>query len=206
MNSNLLSIALEKKKIVKKKLTESKDFKKDFEDSSWVLFFTGEEFNEELNKNQEIRKNIIDFGNLTNGQGGIIEEKIKKICYNNKNQQLINNAKFPIIWFKNIEKIKNNSSLGKSLLSVFDPQQNMKLFGDDKINLSNFILVATSSINNMGDLSLPLISRLDCVNVETAQPKKFFLNEYYSWILFGSFFLIIILLTTIFWPSKKKKN
>ncbi|WNE40428.1 MAG: Lon protease [Mycoplasmataceae bacterium] len=199
-NNNLVSITLERKELAKRKLAKDKGL----ENYSWVLFFAGEEFDKKLTEIQEEKDNIIDFGNLTNDQGGIIEEKIKKICYNNKNQQLINRGKFPIIWFKNIKKIKNNSPLEKSLLSVFDPQQNMKLFGDEKINLSNFILVATSSINSMGELSLPLISRLDCVNVETAQPKKFFLNEYYSWILFSSFFLIIILLTAIFWSSKKK--
>jgi hypothetical protein len=137
-------------------------------------------------------------------KGKRLKTKIREICYNAKNQQLISNNEYPIIWFKNIEKIKNNSRLEKSLLSVFDPQQNMKLFGDDKIDLSKFILISTSSINNMGELSLPLISRLDCINVETAEPKTFFLDKYYDWVLFGSIFLITFLLTIIFWPNKKR--
>jgi len=67
--------------------------------------------------------------------------------------------------------------LEKSLLPVFDPQQNSELF-TEKIDLSNYILVATSATRNMGELSTPLTSRLDCVNVETTQPKRFFLDKY----------------------------
>jgi ATP-dependent Lon protease len=74
----------------------------------------------------------------------------------------------------------------------------MKLFGDDKINLSKFILVATSSTNDMTELSLPLISRLDCINVETTQPKSFFLDKYYNLVFLGSISLIFILLAIIF--------
>jgi hypothetical protein len=104
-----------------------------------VLFFAGQEFNEQLDKNQELSEdNVIDFSKLANDQGEAIEEKIREICYNAKNQQLISNNEYPIIWFKNIEKIKNNSRLEKSLLSVLDPQQNIKSIYP---NLFLFLLV-----------------------------------------------------------------
>ena len=201
MNNILLPKTLERKKIAKAKIASGEGL----ENSSWVLFFAGQEFNEELEKEgQNINKeNIIDFEKLESNQGEIVEESIRKICYNDKNKQLIFSGEYPIIWFKNIEKIKNNSRLEKSLLSVFDPQQNMKLFGDDKINLSKFILISTSSINNMGELSLPLISRLDCINVDTTKPKTFFLDKYYNWLIFTSIFLIFFLSIVIFWPNKE---
>ncbi|CAG8453585.1 10953_t:CDS:2 [Ambispora leptoticha] len=72
---------------------------------------------------------------------------------------------------KNIEKVKGGSAVENSLLPVFDPQQNTKLFNQD-LDLSKYILIATSSTRDMGQLSSPLISRLDCVNVKTIEPKS----------------------------------
>lgn len=201
MSNDLLSTTLEKeKKIRKKKVKKDKDSIKDF---SWVLFFAGEEFNQELTQNQETKDNTIDFDQLVSDQGEIVEKKIREICDSAKNKQLTDNGEYPIIWFKNIEKIKSNSPLEKSLLPVFDPQQNTELFSD-KIDLSKFILVATSSTNNMGKLSSPLTSRLDCINVSSAKPKEFFFNKHFNWVLTGSIILICLLSLLIFWPSEKK--
>ncbi|CAG8654447.1 8268_t:CDS:2, partial [Ambispora gerdemannii] len=74
--------------------------------------------------------------------------------------------------------IESGSALEKALLPIFDPYQNTKLFSEE-INLSDYILLATSSTRDMGQLSAPLTNRLDCINVETAEPKKFFLDNCY---------------------------
>ncbi|CAG8439733.1 2071_t:CDS:2, partial [Cetraspora pellucida] len=108
---------------------------------SWVLFFAGEEYNQELTQQEIPEKNIIDFA-----QAG---------------------------------QEKGDKELEHSLLPIFDHQQNTKLFGEE-IDLSNYTLIATSSTRDMGQLSLPLVSRLECVNVDTVQPKKFFLDKYFE--------------------------
>ena len=54
MNSELLLKTLEKEKIVRK--WERKKWKNNLKDFSWVLFFAGEEFNQELSQNQENKK------------------------------------------------------------------------------------------------------------------------------------------------------
>lgn len=172
--------------------------------SSWVLFFAGAEFNQELEKQAIPEKNIIDFAKFGSEKGEWIATKIKEIHQDNKNQQLVAEKKFPIIWFKNIEKIASQE-LEQSLLPVFDHQQNTKLFSE-KIDLSNYILIATSSTHDISQLPPPLASRLECINVETAQPKKFFLDKYFNWLLAGSLVLIIVLGLLIFWPSKRKKE
>jgi hypothetical protein len=87
--------------------------------------------------------------------------------------------------------------LEKALLPIFDHQQNSELFNEN-IDLSNFILVATSSTRDMGKLSLPLTSRLECANVATTQPRQFFLDKYFSWVLTGSLLLILALFLVIF--------
>jgi len=108
-----------------------------------------------------------------------MEEKIKEICNNAENKRLIAEKKFPIIWFKNLEKIPSGSELEKALLPIFDHQQNTKLFKEE-IDLSQYLLIATSSTRDMGKLSAPLTSRLECVNAETAKPKQFFLDKYFN--------------------------
>jgi ATP-dependent Lon protease len=126
-----------------------------------------------------------------------VEKEIKEIYNKSNNNQLINSGEYPIIWFKNIEKIISDFELEQSLLPIFDPQQNTKLFGD-QTNLSNFILIATSSTRDMGKLSPPLTSRLDCINVATAKPRQFFLDKYFVPISIGSIVLIFALLLVIF--------
>ncbi len=207
MNKELLLETIKTEKSVRQEKREKDS--KNIKDFSWVPFFAGEEYNQILAQEQELQKNIndntLDFSQLGDKEGNFIEEKIKQIYNNTKNKQLIDNGDYPIIWFKNIEKIKNGSALENSLLPVFDPWQNSELFSE-KLDLSKYILIATSSTRDMGQLPPPLTSRLDCVNVKTAEPKKFFLDKYFSWILAGSILLIITLLLVIFWPSKAKEE
>jgi hypothetical protein len=96
-----------------------------------------------------------------------------------------------------LEKIPSGSELEKALLPIFDHQQNNDLFGEE-ISLENYILIATSSTRDMGKLSLPLTSRLECINVETAQTRQFFLDKYFSFLLAGTVFSIGILLVYLF--------
>ena len=206
MNKELLLETIKTEKSVRQE--KRKKDSKNIKDFSWVPFFAGEEYNQILAQEQELQKNIndntLDFSQLGDKEGGFIEEKIKQICNNAKNKQLIDSGDYPIIWFKNIEKIKSGSALENSLLPVFDPWQNSELFSE-KLDLSKYILIATSSTRDMGQLPPPLTSRLDCMNVKTAEPKKFFLDKYFSWILAGSILLIIALLLVIFWPNKAKE-
>lgn len=205
MNDNLLKATLEKEKIIRNKIKEGDE--NAIKNFSWVPFFAGEEFNQILATDQDIKNkaNLIDFGQTENKNKEWLEKEIKRIYNNDNNKQLINNNDYPIIWFKNIEKISSDSQLEQSLLPIFDPQQNTKLF-DDETNLSSFILIATSSTRDMGQLSLPLTSRLDCINVETAKPRQFFLDKYFTSILVGSVFLVIILGLLAFLPNRKKEQ
>lgn len=172
---------------------------------SWVLFFAGEEFNQELDKNERRDKiNLIDFEKESNQAGVWVEEEIKKICSKDKNKQLIEKKDFPIIWFKNLEKIPSGSELEKALLPIFDHQQNTDLFGEE-VSLEKYILVATSSTRDMDKLSLPLTSRLECVNVETAQVRQFFLDKYFNFLLVSAVFFVVVLLAYLFWPSRSKE-
>jgi hypothetical protein len=190
--------------LVKTLDNENKVKQKTTKGFSWVLFFAGEEFNQELEKIKSQRKiELIDFEKQSNRAGVWVEEEIKRICNDGENNRLITEKKFPIIWFKNLEKLTSGSELEKALLPIFDHQQNTELFSN-KIDLSDYILVATSAIRDMGKLSLPLTSRLECINVETAQTRQFFLDKYFSFLLVGTVFSIVILLVYLFWPNKSK--
>lgn len=190
--------------LVKTLDNENKVKQKTTKGFSWVLFFAGEEFNQELDENERGDKiNLIDFEKESNQKGVWIEEKIKKIFGSEENKRLIAEKKNPIIWFKNIEKILSGSELEKKLLPIFDHQQNTDLFGK-KISLKDYILIATSSTRDMGKLSLPLTSRLECINVETAQVRQFFLDKYFISLLVGTVFSIVVLLVYLFWPNKSK--
>ncbi|CAG8594221.1 10648_t:CDS:10 [Ambispora gerdemannii] len=105
------------------------------------------------------------------------------------NQELTQNQeiqkKINLIDFGEVDNEKGDgSALEQSLLPIFDPQQNTELFSEkEKVDLSKYILIATSSTRDMGKLSVPLTSRLECVNVDTAKPRQFFLDKHFSWIL-----------------------
>ncbi|CAG8437440.1 6950_t:CDS:1 [Ambispora leptoticha] len=141
---------------------------------SWPSFFAGEEYNQELDQNSEIkdRINLIDCEKISNENKEFLEKKIKEIYDSSQNKQLIQEENFPIIWFKNIDQIKKDSALEKALLPVFDPAQNSSL--SKGVNLTQFLLIATSKGKEVGKIPNPLMSRLDCINVDTAQPKQFF--------------------------------
>ncbi|WP_147409928.1 hypothetical protein [endosymbiont GvMRE of Glomus versiforme] len=95
----------------------------------------------------------------------------------------------------------------ESLLPVFDSQQNDKLF-DEEVDLSRFILIATTSTRETEKLSDPLLSRLDWVNADTAQTKQFFLDKYYYWffipLVLINLILVILLLASKFKGKNKK--
>lgn len=175
---------------------------------SWPSFFAGEEYNQELAKNSEILKNnIIDFSEEENKKKELVEKKIKEIANSSTNKQLIEKENFPVIWFKNIDKIENKSPLQKFLLAIFDPAQNSSLsIEGETIDLSQFILIATSSTQDTGRLSNPLMSRLDCINVETAQPKEFFWDKCFYHILIASLFTFLILILLLIYYSDRKET
>lgn len=191
---------LEKEKKIKKYKKE-RDKLQEF---SRVLLFAGENYNQELAQNKEIKEyNIIDFGKHSNEEARFIERKLREIYNNSDNKRFIEEKKFPIIWFKNIDKIEKKSSLEKSLLPVFDSQQNTELFNKE-IDLSKFILVATTSTNDTAKLSDPLLSRLDWINVATAQTKKFFWDKNFKSLLIGSILVNLFFLLVLFVPKCKK--
>ena len=181
---------------------EKKNKGEDIKIFSWASFFAGEEYNQELAKNDKILKsNIIDFSEENNKKKELIESKIKEIVNYPANRQ----EEFPVIWLKNIDKIENKSSLQKSLLAIFDPAQNSSLsIGWEMADLSRFILIATSSTQDTGLLSNPLMSRLDCVNVDTAKPKEFFWDKHFYPILVTSLLTFLILTLLLVYYSERK--
>ncbi|WNE41229.1 MAG: hypothetical protein mread185_000686 [Mycoplasmataceae bacterium] len=206
MNKELLLENIKERELARK--TKAKKDIDGIRKLSWVSYFAGEDYNEDLSQNQELKakigNNIIDFEQLESEKGDLIKQRITEICNDSKNNQLIKKGEYPIIWFKNVEKIKSKSNLESALLPIFDNQQNSKLFGQD-LDLSKYILLATSSTKNIGKLSSPLTSRLDCINVKTAEPRSFFLDKNYGSVLVGSLVLVIFLLITLFWPNENKK-
>ena len=173
---------------------------------SWPSFFTGEEYNQELTKSSKIsQSNIIDFEKEENRKKELVENKIKEIVNSSTNKKLIEQKDFPVIWFKNIDKIENKSPLQKSLLAVFDPAQNYSLsIKGEIIDLSQFVLIVTSSTHDTGKLSNPLMSRLDCINVETARPKEFFWDKYFYHILIAGLLVFLTLILLLIYCSDRK--
>lgn len=90
----------------------------------------------------------------------------------------------------------------KALLPVFDPQQNTELF-NEKVDLSKYILIATSFSYDISQISSPLISRLDFINVEEIKTKKFFLDENFFSVLFVSLLIGLITLYIIAFDSSR---
>ncbi|RHZ37530.1 AAA family ATPase [endosymbiont GvMRE of Glomus versiforme] len=197
--NKLLEETLVKEKISRKcKKAQDKDNVKDF---SWVLYFVGEEYNQELAQKEQV--NLIDFGQHNRKNPEFIEKKIKEIYNNPQNKELVEKGDFPLIWFKNIDNIEKNQALEESLLPVFDPQQNSELFHGE-VDLSKFILIATTSTRDTGKLSKPLRSRLDCVNVKTAQTKQFFWDKTFWWWLAPSLLINLILVILLLVPKFRK--
>jgi hypothetical protein len=195
------------KKLGANKLIISEQNKQDqiqHHDFSWVNLLAGEEYNQELAKVKD-QINLIDFNQYNHESPEFIERKIKEIYNNPQNKELMEKGDFPVICFKNIEKIGQNQALEEALLPVFDTQQNDKLF-NKQVDLSKFILLATTSTYETEKLSSPLLSRLNWVNADTAQPKKFFLDKYYYWLLVPSLLINLILLTLLWLPKLRKKT
>ena len=128
-------------------------------DFSVVLFLAGDKYHEYLQKETEVYCLDCQDKNLK------VEERIQEIA------KLDQSSNFPVIWFKNISAISRNQE--KTFLALFDNEQNTELF-HQQVDLSKFILVATNSQTNLGNLSNPLTSRLDLINVQEITPKQFF--------------------------------
>jgi hypothetical protein len=197
------------KKIGTNKLTIEQN-QNQHHDFSEVNLLAGEEHNQELVelKNQTNiweTFNLIDFNQHGHENPEFIERRIKEIYNEPVNKRLIEKGEFPVICFKNIEKIGQNQALEEALLPVFDKQQNAELFNKE-VDLSKFILIATTSTHETEKLSDPLLSRLNWVNADTAQPKKFFLDKYYYWFLAPSLLINLILLALLLLPKLKKKQ
>ncbi|CAJ0847573.1 2816_t:CDS:2 [Entrophospora sp. SA101] len=128
-------------------------------DFSRVNLLAGEEYNQELTQLED-QINLIDFNQHNQENPEFMERKIKEIYNNPQNQELMKKGEFPVICFKNIEKIGKNQALEEALLPVFDSQQNAELFNKE-VDLSKFILIATTSTYETEKLSDPLLSRLD---------------------------------------------
>lgn len=196
------------KKLGTNKLTIKQNQCHDF---SEVNLLAGEEYNQELvelknqtNMNWEMF-NLIDFNQHSHENPEFIERRIKEIYNEPVNKNLIEKGEFPVICFKNIEKIGQNQALEEALLPVFDKQQNAELFNKE-VDLSKFILIATTSTHETEKLSDPLLSRLNWVNADTAQPKQFFLDKYYYWFLAPSLLINLILLALLLLPKLKKRQ
>ena len=128
-------------------------------DFSQTYLFAANDYNQELEQRKD-QINLIDFNLHYNESSEFVERKIKEIYNNSQNQKLIEVGDFPIICFKNIEKVGQNQALEESLLPIFDSQQNDKLFNEE-VDLSKFILIATTSTYETEKLSGPLLSHLD---------------------------------------------
>lgn len=194
------------KKLGTNKLTivPGQDEKLQHHDFSRVNLLAGEEYNRELDQLKG-QINLIDFNQHNHESPKFIEKRIKEIYNNPQNKELIEKGEFPVICFKNIEKIGKNQALEETLLSVFDTQQNYKLYNKE-VDLSQFILLATTSTHETEKLSDPLLSRLDWINADTAQPKKFFLDKYYYWLLVPSLLVSLVLLFLLLLPKLKKSK
>jgi hypothetical protein len=94
---------------------------------------------------------------------------------------------------KNINKV-TDSNLEKVFLPYFDPSQEG----------AGVVFIITSSTPDMGKLSTPLTSRLDCINVETAKPKQFFLDKYFYSISFVSFLAFLTLILFLYYSGRKE--
>ncbi|MCE8162613.1 MAG: hypothetical protein I3273_02445 [Candidatus Moeniiplasma glomeromycotorum] len=167
------------------------------------LLFVGEKYNQELlelaQERGEIHASFIDFskiGAAEKDDGHWIEKELKQV-YENRN----NNEEFSLLCFLNLNEI-GGTVLEKALLPFFDFHQNTQ---HQDLDLSSFILVATSSTPQLGKLSPPLVSRLKCVNQEEVELSKTFFERRFGLILTGSIFLaLVLLLLTFCWKSTGK--
>jgi len=91
--NKLLEETLAKEKIARKyKKGQAGGNIKDF---SLVLYFAGEEYNQELAQKNQI--NLIDFDRYAKAQPDLVEKEIRRIYNEPQNQQIIEAGEFPII-------------------------------------------------------------------------------------------------------------
>lgn len=107
-----------------------------------------------------IELEAVDFFDTENSNFDNIERKLRE--FYKEGQENPQNC--PIIVFRNIDCIAHDKTLIDSLLPIFDYQQNSNLFSSSpngSIDLSQFILLATTKDENASELPKPLLSRLD---------------------------------------------
>jgi hypothetical protein len=185
-----------------------------------TLLFCGEEFNEELvreKKSGEYRLrsvenyNIIDFGQTENKDLDSFWKKIQAICQQKENDSEKINGNFPIVWFKNIDKI-TDENLKEKLAKVIDPNQNnnlgkyqveMKLEGkteqvEKTIDLSQFALVATTSTTNP-----PSELKTKLKHIKHIEP---FLDKYFWFLFFSSMGVEVVIFFLLVRGKRKSEN
>ncbi|CFW92892.1 membrane protein of unknown function [endosymbiont DhMRE of Dentiscutata heterogama] len=189
-------------------------------ENSRALLFCGEEFNEQLATNRDKlwtakEYNIIDFGSTESSSPEFLQKKVAEICKQEKNYEEKLEGHSPTIWLKNIDKI-TNPELENELVKIIDPKQNTNLgkqqversfyfLGkkirinkvEEIIDLSQFTLVATTSVSN------PKLSNK--IKAELKPIEPFF--DKYRWIIFGvSTTMEIIVLLWLTRSRKKEKK
>lgn len=187
-------------------------------EKSPTFLFCGEHFNEELSREgakweRKWRKvesyNIIDFGQKENNNPTLLKKKLQEICEQKQNWVSLKDGFSPIVWLKNIDKI-TNSELKNELLKIVDPDKKMDLGKywkeikegnetkniEKTIDLSQFILVATTSTSNP-QLSKELQAKLKHV-------ESFF--DKYFWVLFFSSLGVEIVIFFLLIRARKKEK
>ncbi|CAG8786535.1 26550_t:CDS:2, partial [Racocetra persica] len=125
-----------------------------------------EEWLKILEKKSHEQYNVIDFGSTESSSPEFLQKKVAEICKQEKNYEEKLEGYSPTIWLKNIDKI-TNPELENELVKIIDPKQNTNLgkqqversfyFLEKKIrinkveeiiDLSQFTLVATTSVSN----------------------------------------------------------
>ena len=91
--NKLLEETLAKEKIARKYKEGQADG--NIKDFSLVLYFAGEEYNQELAQKNQI--NLIDFDRYAKAQPDLVEKEIRRIYNEPQNQQIIEAGEFPII-------------------------------------------------------------------------------------------------------------
>ncbi|WNE41023.1 MAG: hypothetical protein mread185_000480 [Mycoplasmataceae bacterium] len=179
-----------------------------------VLLFCGKEFNQELMRKEigsnEVEKkevedfNIIDFEKNTKIDD--VQKFLQKTC------QLSTRGSFPTIWLKNIDKItdsevknrvlemidfKKNANLGKIKQQIKSKEGKVIEEIDIDIDLSRFILVATTLTKNPKSPS-ELLNKLKKI--------ESFWDKHFWWIFSFSLGLEVLIFYLIFKFNKKNSS
>ncbi|KLL01648.1 MAG: hypothetical protein MRERC_3c111 [Mycoplasmataceae bacterium RC_NB112A] len=173
------------------------------ESFSSPLFFQGKELGGELEKLKKKHSvSVINFENQNSVEA--VQKEISKLV-KEANLELEwykivtkGYTYVPLIWFKNIDKIKKNSELENWLASFLESKKKNDLWNyqGEKINLFKFILI--SNVNDFQPLSPKLKTKLN--------PFKPFLDECRLTIFLVSGVAEIVLLFILIKISRKNKN